>query len=282
MKLFKKKDIRTPPRLKLDWSAGNTSAAVDQVFDHAMNLAEDAIGWYISAKNTKRFFARGLRVLAILLGAAAALLPTVGELFARDGESLVRAGWTAVLLGLVGVALLLDRFYGFSTGWMRYIATELQLQQITHEFQIDWEAERAGWEGSPPNREQAVQMIARAKAFIVQINGIIRVETAQWIQEFESTLRQLDEAARVKPAINEPGGLNLTVANGNTTTNGWTLTIDGGTPELHRGTAAAKRSLVPGYHEVRIKGEIGGRAVQAERIVKVPAGGTCEEVLTLS
>src|SRR5262245_53233265 len=136
-------DLGPAPRLALDWTPPNAASSVQQVFDYVMNLTEEAISWYVSAKNAKRYFARGFRALSILLGATAALLPTLGELFPHNGKSVIGAGWTAVLLGIVGALLLLDRFFGYSTGWMRYMAAELQLRQMAQEFQIDWEAEKA-------------------------------------------------------------------------------------------------------------------------------------------
>ena len=206
----------------------------------------------------------------------------LGELFPRNGESVIRAGWTAILLGIVGALLLLDRFFGFSSGWMRYISTELQLRQIAQEFQMDWEAEKAAWQGNAPSKDQILQMMARCKAFVPQVNNIVREETRIWIQEFESAIRQIDESAKAKTAITEPGALNLIVTNGDATTNGWTLSVDNGTPEMYQGKTAGKRNLIPGRHEIKIEGDIGGNVVKAEKVFTVPAGGICEETLTLS
>jgi hypothetical protein len=278
-------DLGVSPDLTLDWSGGQREASLQQVFSHVTKLANDAIEWYIAAKNTKRVYARAIRMLAILLGAVAALLPTVSEIVESTrgmSERLIPAGWTAVLLGIVGALLLLDRFFGFSTGWMRYIRTELQLRQIAQEFQLDWEAERSGWQGSDPTPDQTLAMLARCKAFVTQVNTIVRDETTAWVEEFESTLRQIDESAKARPAVSEPGALNLSVTNGDASSAGWKLSLDGLEPEKYTGRTAAKRNLVPGRHLIKVTGEVGGKAVQAEKVITVPAGGTCEESLVLS
>ena len=208
-------DLRPAPRLTLDWAPEKSAESLRAVFDFAMDLSEEAANWYIRAKNGKRFFARAFRVLAILLGAAGALLPTLGEMLADEkGRSAIPAGWTAILLGTVGALLLLDRFFGFSTGWMRYMATELHIRQIAQEFQLAWEAERALWRGSEPTREQVVQMLARCKDFVLQVNGIVREETSVWTREFESAIRQIDDATKARPAVREATTLKLTSAGG--------------------------------------------------------------------
>ena len=276
------KDLGAAPRLSLDWTSEKAAASLQQVFSYVMDLADEATRWYVGGKNVKRFFARSFRMLSILLGTAAALLPTIGELYAGNGKSPIGAGWTAVLLGIVGALLLLDRFFGFSTGWMRYMASELQIRQMAQEFHLDWEAEKAAWQGNAPSKDQISQMMARCKAFVTQLNNLVREETNAWMKEFESALRQIEESAKSKPAISESGALNLTVTNGDATSNGWTLAIDSGAPETYRGKSARKGNLLPGRHDIRVEGEIGGKTVRAEKVVTVPADGTRDESLTLS
>src|SRR5262245_45419823 len=132
------KDLSHGERLKLSWAPADAEKSIDAVFDYVVKLTEESIAWYVGAKNTKRFFARAIRLLAITLGALAALLPTLGELYSSQGKSAIPAGWTAVMAGVVALLLLIDKFFGFSTAWMRYITSELQLRQMLQEFQIEW------------------------------------------------------------------------------------------------------------------------------------------------
>lgn len=286
MGLFSKKEKKenniTPP-LSLDWSAERVTDSLHEVYLRSLKIATEAKGWYAKNSRSKKSGARNIRVLSILLAALAAILPTIGELLPSVGINYeIKAGWTVVLLGIAGALLLLDRFFGFTSGWMRYIVAELQLNQIIQEFELDWETERAGWDANAPTKNQVVQMLARCKAFISQVNTIVREETDVWVQEFQSTIRYLDESIKAKSAITEPGALNLTVTNGDEVSDGWKLTIDNGTPEQFKGKTIGKRSLMPGRHELNVTAIINGKAVQAGKVVTVPAGGTCEESLTLS
>jgi hypothetical protein len=114
------------------------------------------------------------------------------------------------------------------------------------------------------------------------VNTIVREETNIWVQEFQSTIKYLDESIKAKTAVAEPGALNLTILNGDQATEGWTLTIDNGSPEKHKGKTAGKRNLMPGRHEVNVRAEISGKIIQAARVITVPSGGICEESLILS
>ncbi len=106
--------------------------------------------------------------------------------------------WASVAIGVAAALVLLDRFFGSSTGWMRFIRTEMHLRQLHQEFEMSWERERAAWAGQDPSAKQVQQMLGRAMAFVTKVSEVVRQETEEWVREFQSTLRQLDEAARAR------------------------------------------------------------------------------------
>ena len=117
---------------------------------------------------------------------------------------------------------------------------------------------------------------------MTQLNTIVRQETDAWIQEFQSTLKQIDEAAKAKAAVSELGAVNITVSNGDTCEDAWNLSIDQGTPTKRYVRTAGVRDLVPGVHTIKVDGVIGGGLKHAEAAVPVTAGGTASVQLTLS
>jgi hypothetical protein len=265
----------------IDWNDG-PSAKLDSMYQSSIRHVIGVIEWYMRAKRYKRLGARIARMAVIVLGSTAALLPTIAELIrTRDGTLSIPAGWTAVAFGIGGALIVVDRFFGFSTGWMRYITAELHLRQILHEFRIDWESERALWRSEGPDATQVANALARLKALIIQVNTIVREETLVWVNEFASAVQLTDDHTKVKRAGVEPGALNVTIANGDKADDGWLLTIDDSAPERHAGRTASFRNLSPGAHQVRAVASVNGSATQASKIISVLPGGVCELRLEL-
>jgi hypothetical protein len=274
-------DLTPYSELNFDWNSGHAEESLNKVYLYSTQLAKDTIGWYISAKKKKKKGARIIRVLSIILAALAAILPTLSELFQhKNGTTVIRAGWTTVALAVAGSLLLLDRFFGFSSAWIRYIVAELQVKQINEEFQMDWETERAGWQGNPPTREQIIQMLAPCKAFVSQVNNMVRDETNAWVQEFQSSIKYIDDTLKAGTRPPEPGALNINIINGEIAKDGWKLKVDNGDTEIYMGKSAAKKNLTPGNHLIRIEALIENKAKLIEKVVIIPAGNTCTETFT--
>ena len=191
-----RKDFSVKELPELDWGPGRASASLSVVYEHASDQAKDAITWYLQSMRTKRRGAVSFRLGAILAASAAGILPILTMIFATEGRPAFSPAWASVAIGVAAALILLDRFFGSSTGWMRFIRTEMHLRQLLQQFKMNWERERASWAGQEPSAQQVQQMFERAKTFVTRVSEVVRRETEEWILEFQSTLRQLDEAAR--------------------------------------------------------------------------------------
>ena len=185
---------------ELSWRPGEVKSSLHVIFHHASKNAAGTIDWYERKKDSKKVWARRLRVSAIIAVTIAGIIPILAQIFMRDGRPIIPPAWASVALAIAAALVILDRFFGFSSAWMRYIAAELKLSQILKEFRMDWEAERAAWEGREPNRDQVQVMLGKARAFITQVDEIVRKETDEWIRQFQNILKQIDKAAKEKPA----------------------------------------------------------------------------------
>jgi SMODS and SLOG-associating 2TM effector domain 2 len=45
----------------------------------------------------------------------------------------------------------LDRFFGYSTGWIRYITTAMAIEKSLEEYRMEWARNIAKLRGAPPN-----------------------------------------------------------------------------------------------------------------------------------
>jgi len=92
----------------------------------------DAIQWYIHKKRSKSRWSRVTRSLAIALGVVGALVPLVSPVIS------ISLAWGYTALGLAGGCVALDKLFGFSSSWMRYIQAEFELQHLLQGLQYAW------------------------------------------------------------------------------------------------------------------------------------------------
>jgi hypothetical protein len=186
-------DLERPDLEELDWSAPHLSESLSRVFRHAVGLARSAEDWYARKRRAKSTWGRTLRVGAIVLGAVAAVLPILAEIFTDDGEPAIAPGWAAVALAVAAALIALDRYFGFSAGWMRFMAAELAITRLRHDFEYAWQAERAT-AGEAPSTSETAALLALAHKFVIAVDDAIANETGAWIAEFRTNLQQVEQA----------------------------------------------------------------------------------------
>jgi hypothetical protein len=176
---------------ELDWSVERRSEALSHVFDHAIGLASGAEAWYALKRRPKRQWGRALRVSAILLGLVAAVLPIVSQIYTNDDKPVIAPGWAAVALAVAAAAIALDRYFGFSSAWMRFMTSELRLTRLRHDFEYNWQAARAG-AAIPPSDGDVARLLALARALVLAVDDVIADETAMWTSEFRTMLENAE------------------------------------------------------------------------------------------
>lgn len=272
-----RRDVQPKASDVLDWSPEHRRESIHTVYQRAEEHALVAIHWYLLAKQGKKLWAQLLRLGVIGLTAIAGLLPIISEIY----QFALSPAWASVALGLAGVLLAIDKFFGCSSAWMRFIAAEHQIRQYLHEFQMDYELEQTGWDSAQPTVEQTQKLLSRCKAFLYQVDTIIRQETDQWLAEFQDALKQIDNAAKTKPETRDVGGINVTLSNADQFPTGWRITVDGGMSIVCNGKSAALPGLSVGIHKLRLDGELNQETRAVERLVNVICGHISEEPFVL-
>jgi hypothetical protein len=197
-------DLNPLPFPPLTWQSGQLAASLDQLRDWAVNDVNATIAWYRTKRHPARRKGQALRMGAILLGATAGLAPILAEILARDGVPGINPLWSTVALMVAATFVLLDKFYGYTNSWIRFLVAEMQLQEELKRFYCDWEIDRLGCPTTQPASDHAVAMVRRCKRLLLQAHALISQETRTWVAEFQGVLRRLDEAAKaaaeIKPA----------------------------------------------------------------------------------
>lgn len=296
------------------WDPTQAEVSLSALFDHAREDANEAINWYLRKKRPKKVVAMLCRIAALAMGGVAALLPLIAQIGERDGGSVIAVLENVgalepvsitIALALAAGALVVDRVWGASSGWLRFIATELKLRDHLEAFELDWQRERARWQGQPPTHAQVDAMFDKLTVFTAQVNAILQEETRVWMEEFRSSLRELEqalktrheaartEAAQAREAMRAkaeadalasiPAAANVKVTNASELDDSsWALRIDDGELRPVRGDNAAVTGISPGIRTFVATGRINGRTVSAELAVELRPGALAAIELKLS
>jgi hypothetical protein len=103
-----------------------------------------------------------------------------------------------LLIALAGGCIAMDRFFGYSTGWIRCIATALAIEKSLEEFRMAWARSIAKLRGGAPDAAQLDQLLATCEAFSLAIRAQVEQETKAWVVEFQSNLAQLERDLQAK------------------------------------------------------------------------------------
>ena len=280
------KNLTVPTLHKLAWGApAEIQMSLHELYAYAEKRADDAIKWYMRQKGKKALGSRALRLSAIILttlGGLAPIIVSLGWLSTATGR-LDRSGafhFTDALVGqlgylllaIAGACILLDKFFGFSSGWMRYITTGMSIQKSLSQFRLDWAMMVAQLGGKNPTPDQVQLMITRLREFVALVDSEVEMETKAWITEFQNNLADLDRSVKEQTAAQRPGAVDVTVTNGMEATEGFAVALDGMTVATVRGTKYQIGSVPPGPHKVSITGMVKGKSLDASELVVVPPG----------
>lgn len=280
--LKRRHDLKPDQFPDLDWESQKASESLKNVFKLAETQATNAIHWYLNARRLKRRMAQLCRFGAIFAVGLAGLLPIFTQIFTNNGKPVLEPAWASIILGLAALLVSFDRFFGFSTGWMRFIQAEHEIRKYLQEFQLEWNRYEAQLHGEPLSPEHVTERLALAKSFLTQTNEVVDQETKAWVTEFKDVLKQIDDSAKAKEVTERTGGINIIVKNSDATDQGWNLSIDEGAPKHFQGKNAALTGLAPGLRKIRVLGTIKGIQQSAEQAVSISAGGAASVELTLS
>jgi hypothetical protein len=172
----------------LTWSRNEIRRSLDELYAWSERLATDAINWYLTEKRRKARRSRGLRALALLLATAGGAVPVVALATGRPAAG----NWGFLLLALAAGCWAFDRFFGYSSSWLRYMATATSLRTQLVEYQTAWAKEMVAMAAREPDRTDAVRLIDFVRTFAWNVNDTIRVETEAWLVEFHTRLTELE------------------------------------------------------------------------------------------
>lgn len=311
------KDSDSNVLTRLTWEPGKLAEPLNTVINLTTNSIEtECIDWYRMRRKRYRVMGQWLRGLAIVLVALAGILPQFVEILNKRAlkeqfvalqnlaatntvalstnmpliltkprtcvpDILMDPTWTAILLAIAATLVLFDKFFGSTSGWVRFALTTQQLENLLHEFRLAMEAEKLSWGNLEPNLAQAQVAMRKVQDFGQQVGSIVMEETKAWATEFAEVLKELDQRVQQAAKLQEKGTIQLVVSNGDQCLNGWKVSIDD-KPLGEKSGKEAAFDVMPDGHRIAVTGIAGEKRLAAERAVKVAPGEIQKVELTLA
>jgi hypothetical protein len=184
-------DLHPRPTLSLSWAKSDIPASLEALYRDLERRYLEAAEWYLRDKRNKSRWARGLRLLAILLTAAGGLFP----ILEATGAGHVNVNWGYVFIGLAASCIALDRFFGLSAGWMRDMVTSLSLQSSLAQLQMSWIQWNFGEDG-PEVQGKIMEGQSILATYSEILSRTLIGETGEWVREFSARLNEADASSR--------------------------------------------------------------------------------------
>jgi hypothetical protein len=231
--------------------------------------------WYIKYRKRHAGTSRIIRVVSIILFAFGILWPifTAGK---SDGFNY---GYVGLTIG--GLLLLIDKYLGISTGYVRFYIAELDIKKNTQDFIENWDIETAK-ASTPLTLENILALLNLVKSFRQAVYTTIQVETGAWATEFQTQTGELYELFKQKQSENiKPANISATVENF-TDYSDIEIGIDNEVPVSLKGsTSLIFRNVSIQPHRILIRATKAGKIVSFSKNVDVTADKTAEVVLAL-
>jgi hypothetical protein len=263
-----------PPMDFPAWDPQNDWTSLQKLLDVTLTQGESAIGWYRDNVRSKRVGSRVLRSMAITLASIGALLPLFAAVANRFEQEhtrapLVDAQWGYIAFATAAACVAADKFYGFSTGWIRYMKTQLVLESALTSLRYDWIALIARVANQQPTGDQIQAMLQKLKEFAMFVRSQVEQETEAWVLEFQTNLADLASTVKTRAEATKPGSLQITVTNAKEFDAGIKALLDHTEERAIEGASCLFTSVSPGSHEILVRGRKGSQVFEAAAVAKV-------------
>jgi hypothetical protein len=304
------KNIESSASTMPNWDLDRPLESLAEIHSYVIKEAAKSIDWYWARKVWKSRSSQTIRFLFWLLAAIGGILPIIGKLFEkffqRHQLNVIDGLWASLFLGVAAALLGLDKTFGFSSGWARYVLAASNIRKGLEEFRLEWAdlMAKAGpalisakAAGTKPSPETVTPLIERAKQFRSEVEGLVLQETKDWVTEFQSTMQQMekdvaaqlstlkaqvDKTVQEREAASKPGYVQLTIkdpANKFAKASLKATLFDSSNQAVTVAKDLPVTSLIwtspfvpPGFYHVKVEGTVDGAPFDQTRDATVKSG----------
>jgi len=187
------------------WNANEPEKSIMDICQWSLKDACKRIHWYEKKRLHNKKCSRLIRALSIALLTVSALCPIMDGFTLLKDYSLPK--WGYAFAAIAAAILGFDKYFGLSSGWIRYMRTQFSLERLLKEFHYDWISIMLQ---QPHNFGSLMQ---RIKEFTFQIEALVKEETDTWANEFQNNIAELEKALKAIVETRKPGDIKIIIPN---------------------------------------------------------------------
>ncbi len=181
-------------KIKRDWHLDLVpDKIIVNYLKYVIDYTETQLNWYKNSQVKKRTISLILLVFAFIGFGLSLLFPLVPGLKLGAIDTIDFGYWYAagyICLIVTSIVLLLDRLFGHSDGWIRYMMTELQIEKALSEHHSQWIKSLQLIDLSNITKEEKANLVELIEKLDISIKDIVKVETENWREVFSNQLRE--------------------------------------------------------------------------------------------
>jgi hypothetical protein len=287
-----------------DYSNANIDQALPRIYKRAHEYSARVRGWYWVSIGRKRRGSIINRALSFALLAVGAVLPLLATVPTDESDKLLGTQLAVASLALAGLLQAMDKIFGWSSGWLRYITTVTAMEGATRRFDLTWASyiiDKGGALGAADRKP----LFDLAKDLETEISGLQAEETDKWVVEFNSSVAMLGDLIKSQREFTDKtlqaahaalekqrteqaeqlkaqalGAIELAIKH-KAAAVPVVITIDDQPGQPHVGTSWARMGVPPGQHKVSVSYD-DGFSRKVEKVAIVPAGAVARLDIDLS
>jgi hypothetical protein len=158
--------------------SGSAKQDLDKIFDQLLDYGEHVSQWYLGEKRLKSAISKCMRLIAIFLAIGGIFVP----LLALVRPGFIATEWGYLMFAGAAGCVGIDKFFGFSSAWRRYVTAAIQIQALMGQLSI------ARVEAGATELANIGKLADTWKEYLQSVDQIVSIETDAWCDEFRSEM----------------------------------------------------------------------------------------------
>ena len=244
--------------------------AIQEHYKTVLAEAHQQKKWYIDKSVNKKKWSKAIRILAIAMIGIGSICPLIEATDVIHSFNLGQWGYVGFAIAAIFIGF--DRFFGMSSGWIRYRLTIMSIDRTITEFEYSWTTRMTKLGDRELSDEQLIELTTSLQDFVLKITDVIRHETENWAREFETNLAELQRIVKTEVEIRKVGNIELTLTNSEIYGD-LIIFLNGSEQKSVKGSKSLISNLNPGAYEVTVQGKhkTTGKTIIETEIAQVAA-----------